>query len=313
MKVGYIRINPTEENYEDILKQFKASKNLKQVFCDKISVKEKKRPEYDKMMNYLRAGDEIVLPEFARFNKTLIGLVKTIEELNSRGIEVISEKEDFNSGTKEGKFKLSVLKSAAEFEKTLIKQRQKEGIAVAKALGKYKGYNEKAIPADFEDFKDLYRMKEVSISDIAKHYGVSRPTIYKWIRQSDDETGEPLDLFENPEIVEESGEETKVVEKPLIPDDLSIYDEPEVIIEMQESENEVLEEKSSRRSSSSKKLEDLQNFPPKRKKGLPDDFEAYRKMYNNGILTVSDIAIANRVTPQTVRRWLSLANKKNNS
>ena len=95
MKVGYVRINPTEENYEDILKQFKAGKNLKRVFCDKISVKEKKRPEYDKMMNYLRAGDEIVLPEFARFNKNLIELVKTIEELNSRGIEVISEKGRF--------------------------------------------------------------------------------------------------------------------------------------------------------------------------------------------------------------------------
>ena len=310
MKVGYIRINPTEENYEDILKQFKASKKLKQVFCDKISVKEKKRPEYDKMMNYLRAGDEIVLPEFARFNKTLIGLVKTIEELNSRGIEVISEKEDFNSGTKEGKFKLSVLKSAAEFEKTLIKQRQKEGIAVAKALGKYKGYNEKAIPDDFEDFKDLYRMKEVSISDIAKHYGVSRPTIYKWIRQSDDETGEPLDLFENPEIVEESGEETKVIEKPLIPDDLSIYDEPEVIIEMQETENEVLEEKSSRRSSSSKKLEGLQNFPPRRKKELPEDFEAFRKLYRDEIIDMEDIMVFYNKSRTTIRRWLKLADEE---
>lgn len=313
MKVGYVRINPTEENYEEILKQFKAGKNLKQVFCDKISVKEKKRPEYDKMMNYLRAGDEIVLPEFARFNKTLIELVKTIEELNSREISVVSEKEDFNSGTEEGKFKLSVLKSAAEFEKTLIKQRQKEGIAIAKALGKYKGCNEKAIPADFEDFKDLYCMKEVSISDIAEHYGVSRPTVYKWIRQDDDETGEQLDLFENPEIDEESSEETKVVEKPIIPDDPSIYDEPEVIIEMQDTESEVPEEKSSKRSSPSKKMEVVQNFPPRRKRGLPDDFEAYRKMYNKGILTVSDIAIANRVTSQTVRRWLALANRKNNS
>ena len=140
MKIGYARINPTEENFEELLEKFKSDKDLQRIYWDKISVKEKERPEYDRMMDYLRAGDELFLMEFARFNKTLIELVKTMEQLNERGIKVISEKENFDSSTEEGKIKFDVLKSAAEFEKALIKQRQKEGIAAARASAVSSGF-----------------------------------------------------------------------------------------------------------------------------------------------------------------------------
>ena len=176
---------------------------------------------------------------------------------------------------------------------------------MAKASGKYKGYNEKEIPDDFEDFRDLYYMKEISVSDIAEHYGVSRPTIYKWIRQlSDvDKSTEQSEMVEDIETLESLG-------KLVIPNDPSIYDEPEIIIERREieSENKIESELLKISKSKSPKKQKSDNLHlSKRKKGLPDDFEAYRKMYHDGILSVSDIAIANEVTTQTVRKWLSLA------
>ncbi|MBR6013545.1 MAG: recombinase family protein [Selenomonadaceae bacterium] len=321
MQLGYIRINP-EENAEETVEKFRAGKNFYRLYWDKISIKEKDRPEYDKMMDYLREGDEIVVPEFARFNKTLIELVKTIEQLNEKNVQFISEKEEFNSGTEEGKLKFGVMQSIAEFEKTVIKQRQKEGIAIAMASGKYKGYNEKEIPDDFADFKKLYLTKSMSVSAIAEHYGVSKPTIYKWVKQTKDEPDES----EEKSSLKES-EETEVLnDLPVSNYDSSTYEEPEWRIEKKSTEGGTeskkeelvkltefemaLEEGMARKALESKPKTKKRNGnpnPTKRTTKLPDDFEAYRKMYHDGILSVSDIAIANRVTSQTIRRWLVIA------
>ena len=188
MKIGYMRINPNEENEKEIIAQFKDKEQLKRVFWEKLSVKGKERKEYDRMMEYVREGDEIIVPEFARFSKTLMELVKTIEELNKIGVILISKKEDFNSGTEDGIYTLKVLKMAAEFEKTLTKQRQKEGIEAARAAGKYKGRGvEKKPPKDFVAMRKLYYAKELSVTDIADFYSVSRPTIYKWLKEAEAE------------------------------------------------------------------------------------------------------------------------------
>lgn len=299
MRVGYIRINPTDENADELLEKFQAGKQLDRIYWEKISVKEKNRPEYDKMMDYLRAGDELVLAEFARFNKSLLELVKTLEQLNERGIAVISEKEDFNTSIEEGKFKLKVLKSAAEFEKTLTRQRQLEGVAVAIAAGKYKGNNEKEIPKDFEDFRDRYYTREMSVADIATHYNVSRPTVYKWIRQT-----ENIDT-------DEGIEETEILEMPHIPDDPSIYDEPEIIVEMRELDTNEQSDISVAKKVNPKKVSKKTEKPrkPRRITKLPDDFEAFRKMYNEDILKISDIMIVYNKSRKTIVRWLKQANE----
>lgn len=300
MKVGYIRVNPTGENADELLEKFQTGKQLDRMYWEKISVKEKNRPEYDKMMDYLRAGDELVLAEFARFNKSLLELVKTLEQLNERGIAVISEKEEFNTGTDEGKFKLKVLKSAAEFEKTLTRQRQLEGVAAAIAAGKYKGNHEKETPPDFEDFKNSYYTREMTVADIATHYGVSRPTVYKWIRQTDESDAE------------ENFKEAEVLEMPPIPDDPSIYDEPEIVVEMREevdakSKRETQVDKKAKSQKVTKKTEKPRK--PRRITKLPDDFEAFRKMYNEEILEISDIMIVYGKSRKTIIRWLKQANE----
>lgn len=180
-----MRINPSEKNAEQIVAQFQNKAQVKRMYWEELSVKVKGRnkPEFDKMMEYIREGDEIIIPEFARFSGNLMELVKMIEKLNKDGIVLISEKEEFNSGTEEGKLQFKVIKAIAEYEKTLIVQRRREGIAAAKLEGKYKGYKGKEIPNDFEYYNELYYARRINVKEIAKHYGVSRPTVYKWLKK----------------------------------------------------------------------------------------------------------------------------------
>lgn len=322
MQIGYVRINP-EENAEELVEKFQANKNLPRVYWDKISVKEKERPEYNKMMDYLREGDEIIIPEFARFNKTLIELVKTIEMLNERNVQLVSEKEEFNSGTEEGKFKFRVLQSIAAFEKAVIRQRQKEGIAIAIASGKYKGYNEKEIPNDFDDFKNLYLTGKMSVAKISEHYRVSKPTIYKWIKQRN-----VVDEVDGEEE-EHLSEEVEVLDKPIFDDESATsaeYEEPELRIERVSTDADAgatnedfikladfefaLEEQVVKKSAESKSKTKKKNdnpAPAKLANGLPFDFEAFRKMYHDDILSISDIMIFYKKSRSTILRWMKVA------
>ena len=78
---------------------------------------------------------------------------------------------------------LPILGAIAEFERELILQRQREGIQIAKAAGKYKGRNSKKRPKDFDFYKQGYYARQYTVTEIAKHYKVSRPTVYKWLRE----------------------------------------------------------------------------------------------------------------------------------
>lgn len=78
---------------------------------------------------------------------------------------------------------LTIFGAIAEFERELLLQRQREGIQLAKAAGKYKGRNAKKRPQDFDFYKQGYYERTATVTSIAKHYKVSRPTVYKWLRQ----------------------------------------------------------------------------------------------------------------------------------
>lgn len=94
-----------------------------------------------------------------------------------------SLKEQLDSSTPQGKFMLTIFGAIAEFERELILQRQREGIQLAKAAGKYKGRNAKKRPKDFDFYKQAYYERTMTVTKIAKHYKVSRPTVYKWLRE----------------------------------------------------------------------------------------------------------------------------------
>lgn len=186
MEVGYLKISPLEGDGEEQAKKFQEQAGLSRIFWEKLSIKSAPTDmkEYERMLRYLEEGDVLVVPEFARLSKNIADLLRIVERLNSRGITLESRREKFNSSTDEGKSLIKAMSVFADFDERVLLQRRREGIAKAKADGKYKGGGRLIKrPDNFSEFEELYRSKRMTVVDMAKHFNVSRVTIYKWLRE----------------------------------------------------------------------------------------------------------------------------------
>lgn len=183
MRVGYVRVSTIEQNEERQIVELREKAGVEKFFVDKVSAKSAKRPKFDEMMNFLREGDELIVSDFSRLARSTTDLLNIVETLTQKDVKVRSLKEQLDSSTPQGKFMLTIFGAIAEFERELILQRQREGIQLAKAAGKYKGRNSKKRPKDFDFYKQAYYERTMTVTKIAKHYHVSRPTIYKWLRE----------------------------------------------------------------------------------------------------------------------------------
>ena len=147
MKIGYIRISTTDQNTarQEVLMQ---ELGVEQVFVDRMSGKSMDRPELKRMLSFVRAGDTVIVESISRFARNTRDLLELVEQLTAKGVEFVSRKEAIDTTTPSGKFMLTVFGAVAELEREYILQRQREGIAIAKASGVYKGEN----PSDTRSF-----------------------------------------------------------------------------------------------------------------------------------------------------------------
>ena len=138
MVIGYIRISTTDQNtarQETLMKQL----GVEQIYIDRMSGKNTDRPELKRMMNFVREGDTVIVESISRFARNTQDLLSLVEQLTAKNVEFISEKEAIDTATPTGKFMLTIFGAVAELEREYILQRQKEGIAIAKSNGVYKG------------------------------------------------------------------------------------------------------------------------------------------------------------------------------
>ena len=183
--IAYIRVSTVDQNTARQEEMFK-DLNIDKYYIEKVSGKNiKDRPELIKMMDYVREGDVVIVESISRFGRSLKDLLSLIEQLDNKGVQFRSLKEgDINTTSPTGKLVFSIFASLAEFERETIKQRQAEGIAIAKANGVYKGrarikYNE-------EEFKELYNRwmeGEIKKKYICKRLNVSLPTLDRRIAE----------------------------------------------------------------------------------------------------------------------------------
>ena len=115
------------------------SLSVDEVYIDRMSGKSTNRPELQKMMEYVRRGDTVIVESISRFARNTRDLLDLVEKLSEKGVEFVSKKEAIDTTTSTGKFMLTVFGAVAELEREYILQRQQEGIAIAKKQGKYKG------------------------------------------------------------------------------------------------------------------------------------------------------------------------------
>lgn len=181
MKIGYIRVSTQEQNTmrQEVLMQ---ELGVDEVYIDRLSGKNTDRPELKKLMDYVRKGDTVIVESISRFARNTRDLLDLVEKLSEKGVEFVSKKEAIDTTTPTGKFMLTVFGAVAELEREYILQRQQEGIAIAKAEGKYRG--RKPIErSNFDAVEKLWRAGTISAAEAMRRLDMSRSTFYRKVRQ----------------------------------------------------------------------------------------------------------------------------------
>jgi len=192
MKVGYIRVSTEEQNtirQEILMKDL----GVERVYMDKASGKSRTgRPQLEAMMDFVREGDVVIVESISRFARSTRDLLTLVEQLTEKGVGFVSQKESIDTNTPQGKFMLTVFGAMAELEREQTLQRQREGIAAAKAAGKYKGRK----PIEIEDslvksVHDKWYKREITTSHAVKLLNVSSRTFYRRMWDYEDSAGIP--------------------------------------------------------------------------------------------------------------------------
>jgi DNA invertase Pin-like site-specific DNA recombinase len=182
MIVQYIRVSTVEQNEARQLEALKKY-NPEKTFMEKISAKDTNRPQLQAMLEFVREGDTVVIHEFSRLARSTKDLLGIVETLNTKGVQLISNKENLDTSTPTGKLMLTMIGAIAEFERQQILERQKEGIAIAKKEGKFKGRQVKELDEEtFNKYYSQYKLRKINKVEFAKALNISRPTLDKLLK-----------------------------------------------------------------------------------------------------------------------------------
>ena len=186
MLIGYVRVSTAEQNsarQEVLMREL----GVEKVYLDKASGKNANRPQLQEMLSFARQGDTIVVESISRFARNTRDLLELMEQLNVKGIGFVSKKEAIDTTTPTGKFMLTVFAAVAELEREYILQRQREGIAIAKQAGKYKGRK----PIDRTELQPVleeYRKGNLTATQAMRKMNVSKSTFYRMFQQKNNES-----------------------------------------------------------------------------------------------------------------------------
>lgn len=184
MLVGYIRVSSLDQNPDRQIEDLK-SQGVEKLFIGQVSGKNIDRPELQKMLYFVREGDSLYVHSLDRLARNLADLLNLVEDLTGRGVSVhfLGEKLDFDAGkdaSPTSKLMLSMIGAFAEFERSMIRRRQAEGIALAKERGAYKGRQRSVTDKQINAIKEMID-QGVPMAVAARKVGISRTTAYKYL------------------------------------------------------------------------------------------------------------------------------------
>lgn len=179
-RIGYIRVSRFDQNTERQLKNIAVDK----VFIDKASGKDTHRPQLIALMEFIREGDTLVIHSMDKLARNLDDLQGIVARLTQKGVTIEFVKEHLlftGEATPMANLMQSVMEAFAEFERALIKERQRERIAIAKLKGAYKGRKKALSPEQIKELKSSISGGEKK-APLARKYGISRETLYQYLR-----------------------------------------------------------------------------------------------------------------------------------
>ena len=180
--VAYIRVSTEEQNYES---QMEAMKDLKfaKVFTEKRSAKDTNRPELQNMLDYVREGDTVYVKDFSRLARSTKDLLNIIDILENKKVKLISIKEKLDTSTPAGKLMVTMLGAIYEFERANLLERQKDGIAVAKKEGKYKGRKKIQKPDNWQEVYSAWSCRKITAKKACELLKLKTNTFYNFVKE----------------------------------------------------------------------------------------------------------------------------------
>lgn len=187
MLIGYARVS-TAEQVLDLQRDALAKAGCEKIIEDTIGGARVKREGLDRLREQLRPGDVLVVWRLDRLGRSLRHLIDLVGELEAGGVGFKSLTESIDSTTPGGKLIFHIFASLAEFERNLIRERTMAGLASARARGRKGGRRDKLNDKRRQFAVDLYRAKTHSIDQICESVGITKPTLYSYVRKAEDPT-----------------------------------------------------------------------------------------------------------------------------
>ena len=178
-RIGYIRVSSFDQNPERQLEHV----GLSRVFSDKASGKDTRRPQLESLLAFVRQGDTVVVHSMDRLARNLDDLRRIVQDLTKRGVRIEFLKEHLvftGEDSPMANLMLSVMGAFAEFERALIRERQREGIALAKQRGAYRGRKRSLNDEQVAEMRQRVEAGE-SKAKVARDFGISRETVYQYL------------------------------------------------------------------------------------------------------------------------------------
>jgi DNA invertase Pin-like site-specific DNA recombinase len=179
-RIGYIRVSTLDQHVDRQLEGIEVDKT----FIDKASGKDTKRPQLELLMSFVRTGDTVIVHSMDRLARNLDDLRRIVHTLTGRGVRIEFVKEHLSFTGEDSpmaSLMLSVMGAFAEFERALINERQREGIALAKQRGAYKGRKKSLSQAAVAQLRQRLTTG-MSKAQTAREFGISRQTLYQYLR-----------------------------------------------------------------------------------------------------------------------------------
>lgn len=187
MKIGYARVSTQDQKLE-LQTDALTSQGCEQIFKEKKSGKNRERPELERMIGQLRPGDTVVVWKLDRLGRSLRDLIDLVQDFKERGVDFVSLQDGINTATATGRFTFNVFASLAEFEREIIRERTKAGLAAATARGR-SGGRPAGLSADAlekaNSARILLNSGSKSVGEIAKILGIGRATCYRYLAFSE--------------------------------------------------------------------------------------------------------------------------------
>jgi DNA invertase Pin-like site-specific DNA recombinase len=181
-RIGYVRVSSFDQNPERQLEGV----SVDRTFTDQASGKDTQRPQLDALLAFAREGDTVVVHSMDRLARNLDDLRRVVQSLTGRGVRIEFVKEQLTFTGEESpmaNLMLSVMGAFAEFERALIRERQREGIALAQQRGAYRGRKQSLSETQIEELRRRTQAGEVK-AQLAREYGISRDTLYEYLRRA---------------------------------------------------------------------------------------------------------------------------------